>query len=482
MAEAEIGDERSRENLIHICTTLAAQPGIAFSRACGEGKRKAAHRLFRQRRTTPQSLLKGHIKQTSLRCCQRNLPLVLAASDTTIFDFSTHPKTKGLGPIGTSTRCRGFLTHSVLAMTPEGLPLGLLHQKNQVRSIQEEDFSQETKPERERRKSLAKVRPYEEKESYKWLEAMHAVEAALPESQQVLLIQDREADIFEFLSAPRRSSTHLLIRAAQPRRVLVRVAKEEVDEGEDCFLNLFEAVERSCVRTTYTFEVGRRADQGSRLATMEVRCLAVCVLPSRSLSKKKTFSGIVDFSGMVDEGCSLWVIQVREVGESAPKSEPLCWTLLSTLTVLDEAMAVTLAQYYARRWQIERFHYVLKSGCQVERLQMDSVSFLQSALSLYSVVAWWLLYLTHLARLEPDTPAEELMSAPLLRVVSAGERRSVRTVQDLVFALGKIGGFRRLPSAPYPGVKSLWLGLRILYERYRGWQLAVEEQQNAGQD
>jgi hypothetical protein len=152
------------------------------------------------------------------------------------------------------------------------------------------------------------------------------------------------------------------------------------------------------------------------------------------------------------------------------------------MPIADAEQAAVAVQYYARRWQIERFHFVVKSGCQVEKLQMDRASFLQKAMSLYSVVAWWLLYLTYLARVAPETPAESVMEPSLIAVVSAGERQAVRTVSALVMAVARQGGFRRLPSAPNPGVRSLWIGLRRLYDRYQGWQLAMQSVKNAGQD
>ena len=154
MAQAKIGDERSRENLIKLCATLAVQPGIAFSRACQEGGRKAAHRLFRQPGSTPLSLLRGHIQQTALRCQELAAPLVLAASDSTSMDFSTHKATHGLGPITTCAKTRGFHTHSVLALTEEGLPLGLLHQEHWVRPTAEEILSRARKVDFRCRRSI----------------------------------------------------------------------------------------------------------------------------------------------------------------------------------------------------------------------------------------------------------------------------------------------------------------------------------------
>ncbi len=55
-------------------------------------------------------------------------PVVLAIQDTTALNYSTHPKTQGLGPIGShSPKTIGLLLHSTLALTPTGQPLGFLH-------------------------------------------------------------------------------------------------------------------------------------------------------------------------------------------------------------------------------------------------------------------------------------------------------------------------------------------------------------------
>ena len=520
MAQAKIGDERSRANLIKLCATLAAQPGIAFSRACQEGGRKAAHRLFRQPGSTPLSLLQGHILQTALRCQEFAAPLVLAASDSTSMDYSTHKATRGLGPITTCVKTQGFHTHSVMALTTEGLPLGLLHQEHWVRPTAEEPpTSKPSKYQRQKDRDQSKKRAFADKESFKWLSALQAVERALPPEQKVLLIQDREADIFEFIQAPRRVNTHLLIRAAQPRRVevvpseadllLSRQGPETDSESvltdsesiESRLLNrkrahptLFDVLTASPVMRVDSLEVGRRPDQPARCALMSIKYVAVRLVPPARQGRLYS----------MDQCPLVWLLEAQEVVEEVidkviidsvvnqessdkfrnftPKPKGLHWVLLCTIPILNVEDASITIQYYARRWQIERFHFVLKSGCGVEKLQMDRVLSLQKALSLYSVVAWWLLYLTHLARVAPDTPAESVMDPSLLAVVSAGERRKVTSVSALVLAIARQGGFRRLPSAPYPGVKSLWLGLRCLYDRYQGWQLAIQSLKNAGQD
>jgi hypothetical protein len=127
--------------------------------------------------------------------------------------------------------------------------------------------------------------------------------------------------------------------------------------------------------------------------------------------------------------------------------------------------------YYTRRWTIERFHYTLKSGLRVERFQIDDAQSLEQALAVCFVVAWQLLWLTHLAREDPEGPATEVLTADELQVLSAAERRPIGTRRQVIRALAKLGGFPGNPSAGEPGVKTLWLGLTRFASMVQGWRL-----------
>src|SRR3954471_23583356 len=68
--------------------------------------------------------------------------------------------------------------------------------------------------------------------------------------------------------------------------------------------------------------------------------------------------------------------------------------------------AVQCVLWYRFRWLIERYHFVLKSGCHLEKLQLDTAERLERALALYCIVAWRFLYLPYLARATPDASCE----------------------------------------------------------------------------
>ena len=66
-------------------------------------------------------------------------------------------------------------------------------------------------------------------------------------------------------------------------------------------------------------------------------------------------------------------------------------------------------RWYSYRWLIERYHYVLKSGCHLEKLQLKTAQRLEMALATYSIVAWRLLWLTYQARCHPDGSCEGVL-------------------------------------------------------------------------
>ena len=125
-ADAELGDVRRTKRLVELAGVLAQHPTAALPEACGDGAMlKAAYRFFANDAIEPQDFLYSHIEATYSRLHQ--VPLVLAVQDTTEVDWTGHPATKGLGPLG-HPACQGLLVHSTLAFTPERVPLGLLAQ------------------------------------------------------------------------------------------------------------------------------------------------------------------------------------------------------------------------------------------------------------------------------------------------------------------------------------------------------------------
>jgi hypothetical protein len=87
------------------------------------------------------------------------------------------------------------------------------------------------------------------------------------------------------------------------------------------------------------------------------------------------------------------VILVEEENRS-PGVSPISWLLLTSLDINGLEDVVCCVSWYTHRWLIERYHYALKSGCGIEKLQLETARRIHMALATYSIVAWRLLWLT----------------------------------------------------------------------------------------
>lgn len=451
MAEARLWDGRCVESTMKAVEKLSDNAGKSWSSALGSN-RQAAGDICGDPNTTMAHLLNGHIQQTVARCQEHDL--ILVDQDTTSLDYSSHKAVQGMGPISHNPDSLGYFLHSAFALSPDGQPLGLLAARTWVRD--RATYGQ---------KRLRAQRAFAEKESHKWVDLLKDVEEVLPATQKVLLVQDREADVFDFLAAPRRPTTHLLIRASYPRRVKV---PEGALEPKTLSGTLFAIAEKAPQVATMTVLVPRKQGQRRREATLSVHCLQLhlCKPLNRPDLPNTQITATV----------------IRAVEVDAPAGiEPLEWVLITTMTVHTADEACQIVRYYALRWRIERFHFTLKSGCRVERLQMDDYHTLCNALAICCVVAWRLMYLTYHSRMEPAAPSEEVFTEDELTVLNRATGKSVSTIRDAVRAVAILGGFEPYPSAGEPGVKSLWQGLRELALLVRGWRLARAEPGIPGQ-
>lgn len=100
--------------------------------------------------------------------------------------------------------------------------MGLLWQKLWNREPKNKPPDDETKEEKKRRiaqaRKAARLRPFEAKESYRWVEALITVEAHLGVATRVIHVFDRKGDIAEvFECGPQLQHTGVVIRAAHNR-------------------------------------------------------------------------------------------------------------------------------------------------------------------------------------------------------------------------------------------------------------------------
>jgi hypothetical protein len=317
--------------------------------------------------------------------------------------------------------------------------LGLLAQQTWVRDGPKE------------KKDKRKV-PIEEKESYKWLQALDDSTADLPAHVHALVVSDRESDVYEYFVHPRRDNVDLLVRACQDRRL------------DESVQHLWATVNNSPVQGSVQVDVGRRPNQRPRQAHCQVYYQQVKLLPPKN--RPACLPKL--------EPVVLWAVLIKEL--APPEGiEPLEWLLLTTCPITSFEQATQVLHYYACRWVVERFHFVLKSGCAVEKRQLEHSERLIRFLAIANIVAWRLLWQTYLSRVDGHLPCATVLADWEWKALycfihkTAVTPAEPPTLEQATRWLAKLGGFLGRTGDGQPGVKVLWRGWRRLFDITETW-------------
>lgn len=439
--EVSLGDKRLDWRLLDTGAKLAANPGGSINDACDDwADTKASYRLFDNKKTTASKILAPHKKRTRERASA--YVRVLAIQDTTYLDYTHHPHKSGMGPIGTTKQTlTGMVMHSALLTSEVGQPIGLASQEIWVRPEEAKQLEQT-----ERRKL-----PIEDKESNKWLTALSQTVQVVPPGTQVVTIGDSESDIFELFNHARRLETDLLIRAAQDRAVC------EPEVGR-----LWATLGGEEVVGHLNVKVPARNNEPKRDAIVSVRHAHITLRAPGRL--RKTMKDM-----------PLYAVLVKE--EKPPKGvkDPLCWLLLTTVPVHSFKDAIERIQWYRIRWEIEVYHKILKSGCHIEKAQLETAERLLPYIALFSIIAWRLFWLTHMARHEPDAPCTLVLTDHEWRSLYAYHHKSNRmpdvlpTVAQVTLWIAQLGGFLARKNDGHPGVTVIWRGWTRLHLISSSW-------------
>src|ERR1035441_5252589 len=387
-ARADLRDRRLDRRLLRTAEQLAKSPSSPINEACGNwASTQAAYRLFNNPKASTPGILKPHWEATAQRMAGCGGP-VLLMQDTVFFSYGTHVKTRGLGPIGKSNAAhdRGLIMHNALAFTSSGVPLGILSQSIWARrEIPAEDYQEKIE--------RLQVTAVEEKESSKWLVALRETLERAPAGVPVVTVADRESDFFEFLTQAKELRAKYLIRARTDRKLVP-------EDSEGC-ARMLEALSDAPALGSMAVEVPGKGSRKARTASIEVRIAQVSIqAPQRR--------GPARASGSND---AVTVTLIGATEQSAPAgSESISWVLLTNLTVKDFESATEKVRWYGKRWGIEIWHKVLKSGCKVEDCMLEEAERLKRYLTLFSIIGVRLMHVAYLARAQPNLPATEVFS------------------------------------------------------------------------
>jgi hypothetical protein len=321
-------DERLGRRLRTLREQMADAMGESIPFACQDwANTKAAYCFFANERVSEEEILGGHFRATSRRLAG-GTGTIMVLHDTTEFSYQRRRPEQ----VGQTCRVnsgkdkqgryrqhtvRRLLMHASLAVTAEGLPLGLAAVKFWTRK---------------KFKGIAALKrkinptrvPIEHKENIRWLDNMRRSTALVGDAGRCVHIGDRESDIYELFCLAQELGTHFLIRSC-----VDRLAGDGAHTVQG-------AMGKVPVQGRHAVAVH---DNHGRLeeAVVELSYGSLKVLPP--IGKQKRYPAL-----------TLTVLHAREPDEPAGRPR-IDWKLITDLPVTSNQSAIEKLRWYALRWK-----------------------------------------------------------------------------------------------------------------------------------
>jgi len=443
-ANLDLNSKRLEQRFIKTMETLAEQPDKSIWFSSGNrAEAKAIYRMLGNEDLDREEILRTH-REATVRRMARHGGTILAVQDTTSLNYNTQTKMEGIGYICEQTL--GVNIHSCLAVTADGLVLGVLAQSS---------YNREQPSDKRRTHEGKKVRPLKEKESYRWVQTLGRTAEAVPEGIHVVTVCDREGDMYELFDEADSKGQAFLIRIVQNRKTVENRKILDEIRAKPCMGRVKTIIPRNS-----------RGGVKERETILQIRYDRFEIKRPNISNKIKRLKGTQEAT----------VIFIREEPHNQA-IEPVEWFLMTNEKVGSVEDAYEKAVWYMQRWKIEQFHYVLKSGCAVEKLQERSMDKTTVLVLMYSIIATFIMNITYRARISPHLPCTVCFDEDEWKVLYCTANKTKTspekpyTIAEAVTYLSWLGGPKRAPSDGPPGVKTIWIGLEKLNTllAYKEW-------------
>jgi hypothetical protein len=446
--DAPLGDRRRSIRMEDICVHLARDPSLSFPEAMGTAARlEALYRFVNNDAISASAVLAPHRSQTLQRCAAHATILML--HDTTSLHFSS--EREGLGRLHSAAKT-GFYFHASLAITPEREVLGIVRSETWARTAA-------PRPKKLGKRVNSKaIRLDPNRESLRWARGALACTELLPK-ESVVHIMDREGDNFDVFAQLQEANQRFVIRSTHDRKLSGEPLKlRAVMAREPCSIVRSAAVS---IRKKSKFTDKHKIHPIRKAGTVQLGISARTV----ELLRPDTHEPESQKNVTVN------IVVVKEQGTPIGE-KPIEWNLITSEPIDTVAELESIVDAYRARWVVEEFFKALKTGCRIEKRQLESFAALDVALAMFIPIAVRLLTLRNAARIAPEMPCVALSERQLniLAAITKMPVSDVPTNQEGYLALAALGG--HLKRNGDPG----WIILGRAYEKLlvleEGWVAA----------
>lgn len=434
---SELGDPRRTRRLVDYAARQARAGNASPLAACrgDAAAAEGAYRLIRNQKVMPKEIAEGGFRATASMAAEYP-GVLLALEDTTSLSYK-HKVREELGAVGSraNSKARGIQVHSVVLVAEERREtIGLVEQKRWLRD-----------PKKRGVRHQRRMRPYKEKESFKWQRASEHMSERLGDTmERVISVCDREADIFEYLQYKQENNQRYVVRACRDRSL------------ESTTKHLWDALGACPVSHCRVVDVPQSGSRAGRQATMSIRTKKV-VLKRRP-----------------ETGSSLSSVEITVVYalEARPPRgvEPLEWMLLTSESVDKPGDADRVLEIYERRWEVEEFHKAWKSGVGVENRRMETAGNIERVAVILAFIAIRLLQIRQQVALQPEAKCTAVLRPLEWQCLWSSIERSKLprrppTVRWAYYGIARMGGWIDTKGTGCVGWQTIWIGWQRLEER-----------------
>jgi hypothetical protein len=438
----EFGDERLNARFMKIYEEFQKNPSAILSHVFHNSHQcKAVYRFFDNTQVSKNKIIKTHHNELFEHIKAIEANEILEIQDTTECDFTDHPKTRGMGKLGSEKNPRkGMECHTSLIVSTEGLVLG-------IGSI---NLWSRAELKRNGKNNIRKI-PIQKKESFKWINSIDEFRTDNFKNLSRIIIGDREADFYEFLDFIQATNKKMVVRLRWDRKtedgVMLKTILEKAEE-----------IGRTTIKIR---SKGGKALRKEKKVELAISYSNVTICAPKNIDKST-----------VQDKLKITIVHAKEVNPANPE-DALEWYLITNVEVNTFEDCLKIVRWYSYRWLIEEFHKILKAGIKIENARLNEKPKLEKLISFLAVIAIKILWMTRINRIASEAPMESILSEEetkfLRHYAKKKDKRDLDTVNDAIRYIANLGGFKGQRSTGDPGLLTLWRGLIKFYNLLEGY-------------
>jgi Transposase DDE domain len=491
-----LGDIRLDSVLLRMVTAMSTRLTVVIRKLGASHKEQICYdRFINNTKVTPDKIVSLLSDEAQIGCAGKHILLV---NDTTAASFGVTADRGLIGHVGESKKITGFYSHPAIGIdAATGGCLGLFGidvwyrpyiETHDTTHLSEDEQASFKKAAKKARRHAVYETPFEDKESYRWLNVVKKAVKNCPLAARYTAVGDRESDIYEAMSGFKQANLDFVIRSSKDRNLSVSSVNPQkeglltdlMDGQEDevaIHEKLYEKLNSCAIVNTYEIDLPKTNQRSAHTAKVALKYCPVTLKCPKSKQKE----------GYLQE-LPIYAVQITEYPESVVGHEkPIHWILLTSHPIETIEQALEIIQWYRYRWIIEQsFRTTKTKGLSIESSQAKSYEALAILITLALIASVQVMQLVQARDGQTHQSIETVFSPiEITCLEQLNEQLEGKTQKQqnphpqstLAFAswvIARLGGWAGFKSQRPPGPITMREGMIRFYNILVGFEIKLQ--------